>query len=296
MKTNKIKTAFLLISLYFSMNVCSQQCNYITSGYYTLINQAEIAFEEGDKELAYDLITKAKEKCKLIQQTDRIEIKIYIELLIYKKKYKEAIFYLKVLSKNYGYSTEYFESRIEGIDELKKYTDWAKLKKNFNNHRTAFYADWKKDLAEDIKQLYKSDQAVRTGSINKVNIKQTDDNNLPKIIILIKKYGFPSLELLGYDNLEAVLEFASITIHYFDNKVFEQILLSAVENGQCQPFTYGAFIDKQYIENKRPCLYKTFSNLKSNQIFDEVNLDTRRLSIGMPTVAMEKRIKELFFK
>ena len=102
------KHFFLLaFTLVFSFSVIKGENNhahdYIVSGYYQLIYKAEIAYLEGDYDLAFALLQEAESRVPLINQRTYREIDLYIWLLIKNGQYDKAIYYMEHLAVSYGH-------------------------------------------------------------------------------------------------------------------------------------------------------------------------------------------------
>ncbi|MDR1652714.1 MAG: hypothetical protein LBS01_03510 [Prevotellaceae bacterium] len=68
----------ILVAIAFTPDVKKCNCDYISSGYYQLIYEADIAYLSGDRNTAFEKITEAKLLCPLIQQRLYSEISKYM--------------------------------------------------------------------------------------------------------------------------------------------------------------------------------------------------------------------------
>ncbi|MDR0753784.1 MAG: hypothetical protein LBF04_00135 [Prevotellaceae bacterium] len=101
------------IIIVFSLFACSlssltgqgeqkAKCDYIASGYYQLVYEAEIAYLEGNYSLAFAKLQEAERLCPLINQFPYREIDLYCSLLMTNRQFDKAISYMDTLANKYG--------------------------------------------------------------------------------------------------------------------------------------------------------------------------------------------------
>jgi hypothetical protein len=281
-------------------------CNYIDSGYYQLIYEADIAYLSGDRNMAFEKISQAKSLCPLIEQEIYYEISRYIELLAERKQYDKAKLYIEELVRDYGYKAE----RVEHEDyftELEKNIDWQEFKPYLLQLSEEFYSKVDTALVAEIIAMQKNDQKVRKHSYSKAwnadslaIMQKTDSINEEKIKYIFDNYGYPNDKLVGYANTHPkgpppfvftdFLSLSGLLMHFSDTAYFRPKLLEFIRNGECAPRQLGSFIDSNQRNDtaKLKFIYGTYSNTL-NQVKDLPNLDNRRKEIGMPTYEMKQK-------
>ena len=156
-----MKRTFLLLIclLQFSFVAISQSnCDYIKSGYYQLINEADIALLSDNNELAYQKITEAEKLCPLVEQSYFQTISWYIDLLVERGEFDKALQYATTLVRDYGYSVNIFEKNEKILSEN---VDWDSEKRRLTELNKEFYNKVDTNLVKEIKAMCVSDQEVR---------------------------------------------------------------------------------------------------------------------------------------
>ena len=175
------------------------------------------------------------------------------------------------------------------------------------------------ELQMEIIKMYINDQYVRLGSsdelmekynlqeseviINKFGIDslgfETDEYNRIRLKEIIDEHGFPTRELIGKDRMDGVFY---IIQHSSGDKEWQKSQLmnieKSVKSGDLDGKEYAYLYDRIKTTNGEKQLYGTqFSKIdpinKTVQLFeteDLVNLDKRRMEIGIMPIEMYKRI------
>jgi len=300
-----------LNSLY-AQDTC--KCDYIISGYYQLVYEAEIAHFEGNDSLAYKKLQEAEQTCPLLNQLPSQEMELYSILLLKNKDFDKAIYYMEKLATEYGgapgYSLSVLNDSVLRSDLFLQYPTFNdSILPAIRQKANDFYTPERKQLALELTDILRSDQGVREGWETKskladaawiAKLKETDSLNAKRFFEIVEKYGFPCRKLYGYSyqNMRIDTGIRALLMHNYDNFNLERMILQAVRDGECAPDVFGSFIDKGILEGnwKKKSLYGTWSNSQDDEIIDVLHLDERRIAIGMPTRAMEKRRTELIEK
>jgi uncharacterized protein DUF6624 len=128
--------------------------------------------------------------------------------------------------------------------------------------------------------------------------------NTERMKTIIKQYGWPGPELVGWDGTEA----AFILIQHADHS-FQKELLPLMQKefkaGILSGPNYALFIDRVLVEDGRPQIYglraKPFDQWVSGQpvlypIEDEANVDKRRAEVGLSSLAEYKAfLKKMYY-
>ena len=291
----------------------SCKCNYIESGYYQLVYEADIAYLEGKDSLAYEKLQKAEQTCPLLNQFPYQEMELYGRLLLKYNNFSKAIYYMEELATEYGKEPFYILAALEKdsiltgnlLLEYPAFNDsiLPAIMQKYNE----FYTSERKQLAAELTNILNSDQEVRANWEKKSKqadstvffeeMYKTDSLNAKRFFEIVAKYGYPNGKRYGnnFKNMNLSIRIAALIVHistYFD---IEEMILQYVRNGECEPMLFASIIDKGILEGKwkKTSLYGVWQNFRDDQIIDILHLDDRRMSIGMPTRAMEKRRNEL---
>jgi hypothetical protein len=272
-------------------------CNYISSGYYQIIYEADIAYLSGDKELAYQKISQAEKLCPLIEQSMYYEISKYVELLCERNHFEKATQYITQLVSDYGYLPEKFENE-DYFSALSAYTDWNSLKQQLTYSSEEFYNRVDTLLVKELKTMTGNDQIVRKkkgeNQTEEEYIQQmqaTDAVHETRIKEIFETYGYPNLRLIGDKNTIWWSGIGAMLMHFSDTTYFSRILLNYIEMGECGPHILGNFVDSncRAKPNQDRFIYGVYSNAVDEDIWDVANLDKRRQAIGMPTRKMQQQ-------
>jgi hypothetical protein len=314
---------FLIFSI-FSLGIVSLnslyaqdtcKCDYIDSGYYQLIYEAEIAYLEENDHLAYEKLQQAEKTCTLLNQTFYREMEKYGMLLLKNENFDKAIHYMEKLATEYGIMPGYILSVLEKdsvltSNLLMKYPAFNdSILPAIMQKCNEFYTPECKQLVAELTDILKSDQDVRIYS-EKANetafaakLEKTDTLNAKRFFEIIKKQGYPTMKQYG-DNMSLSIGINELILHISDHCDIKEKMLQYVREGKCDPLLYGVIVDRntkirslmltQGREGK--IVYAAYDNAKDNEIVDIEHLDERRIAIGMPTREMYKRRVKLIAK
>jgi hypothetical protein len=278
----------------------SNSYNYITSGYYQLVYEADIAHMEDNDSLAFALLQQAEMRCPLINQGRYQEIDLYCHLLLKNGQFNKAIAYMDSLAINYGtLPVSVFKNlgtdsimRKELLLNVPDFYDsiFPKLFAKSNS----FYTSEKDSLVTILNEMGYNDQNIRQGWKNRQTfdfnkMQKTDSINLVKIFEIIDKYGFPNERLFGSKDFLLPLTIDAICMHNYESQKLQEMLIRFVREGKCSPHTYGFFVDRRMLDERKKHIFAIYSNVTDDRIFDLEFVNQRRLSIGMPTREMEQR-------
>jgi hypothetical protein len=204
MKKVLLLSCWILLSGFISVKLSN--CDYIETGYYQLIYEAKIAYLSGDKELAYQKIQEAEKTCPLLEQSIYYETSLYIELLGYHNRLKDAIFYITILVRDYGYSVNQIENS-EYFKNIISSEEWPKLKMELDSLNKIFYTQIDTNLVKELTNMCNRDQEVRRGGQGSrteqefiQQLDYTDSINEVRIKEIFEQYGYPNERLIGHAN------------------------------------------------------------------------------------------------
>ena len=314
-----LTVVFFLIALLCVNEVRSQNIknvDYIESGYYQLIYEANIANLEGNEDLAFEKLSRAEKLCPLLNQVGYREMDLYCDLLVKRRKYSEAINYMEQLVTKYGslpfraVETLYYkEDSLLLNDFSKEYPNFEDsifpvLMTKYEN----FYTEERVALAKKLQAMCERDQSVRYELIDaeknsskseeeieflKKRRKDIDALNASLLYEVLDQYGFPNFGLLGYKNYSILFQSEALFVHNCYDENLKKRVLQYVREGECTPGLYGFMVDRLCLETHTKYVYAIYDNVLEDQIEDIKRLDERRLLIGMPTMETEKKIREL---
>ncbi|MDR1652713.1 MAG: hypothetical protein LBS01_03505 [Prevotellaceae bacterium] len=212
-------------------------------------------------------------------------------MLIEHNKYDEAKLYIEKLVRDYGYTVEYIE-REGYFAELEKNIDWNKFKQHLSQLNNNFYSKVDTALVVQLADMCIIDQTVRNKTqYNRKLMEETDSINEQKIKYIFDNYGYPDEKLVGLSNKTIFkVDISTMLMHFSDTAYFRPKLLEFIRKGECQPVILGNFIDSYQRRDtaKLKYVYGIYSN-SLDKVKDFQNMDVRRKSIGMPTLAMQQK-------
>jgi hypothetical protein len=291
------------------------KCDYIASGYYQLVYEAEIARLEGNDRLAYEKLQQAEKTCTLLNQPLYHEMELYSRLLLKNEDFDKSIHYMEKLATEYGKMPDNIlfildEDSVLKNDLLLKYPAFDdSILPAIMQKCNDFYTPERKQLIAELTEMTKIDQEVRGKRNMKINpeddpayiiLKQTDSINAKHFFEIVKKYGYPNMKRFGdnFQNMRLLAGIQVMIVHISCSFNIEEMILQYVRDGECEPNLYGFIIDKGILEGKwkKNSLYGIWENVRDDKIIDVLHLDERRIAVGMPTREMENKRNELIDK
>ena len=271
-------------------------CDYIATGYYQLIYEADIAYLMGNKEEAFNKITEAKKNCNLLEQPMYYEMSRYVELLSERNEFSEAVHYMTILVKDYGYSSEYFEKQ-DYFQYLNSNVNWSNIKVELDSLNKLFYAKETIQLSKKLEEMCANDQKVRKECrVNNTpecwqTMNKTDSINEKQMKEIFEQYGYPNERVIGRKDPMLAGRITPMIMHFEDTAYFKPVLLQFIKKGECPPIVLGSFVDsRQRMESRTDkFIYRMYDNEIDDAIWDIANLDNRRKSIGLPSMEMKHK-------
>ncbi|MDR2650913.1 MAG: hypothetical protein LBC68_01175 [Prevotellaceae bacterium] len=314
----KKQTLIILILIAFSVSLTGQsehksKCDYIASGYYQLVYEAEIDCLEGNDSMAFAKLQEAEKRCPLINQFQSKEIELYCRLLMKNRQFGKAISYMDTLANKYGKFPVEVLFDIGNDDALSKdllneVPDFylSEMPRLLKESEWYYYLPQRTSIIDTLTDIFASDQNVRKemkyDASDSEKLRETDITNYNRLFQLINNFGFPNMKLYGCANIKMEENLGALLMHIADHKDIADTILQFVRDGLCEPDLYGMVVDRnimvklQIEKGKSMCLYCPFINTIDDEIIDIEYLDERRTAIGMSTRTMQQKRSELLTK
>jgi hypothetical protein len=125
-----------------------------------------------------------------------------------------------------------------------------------------------------------------------------DARNTARMKMLIKEYGWPGPELVGWDGTEAAFILVQHADHSFQKELLP-LMQKKYKTGDLSGPNYALFLDRVLVEDGRPQVYGSrampFDQWKGGEpvlypIADEANVDQRRAEVGLSSLAESREI------
>jgi hypothetical protein len=313
-----MKQLFTLIFCVFTMSLSAQtqepvEPDYIESGYYQLIYEADIAYKEGNEDLAFEKYEEAEKRCPLLNQPMYGEMECYSILLLKRGMYDKALHYIEKMATEYGAVSLAFVYLF--YEEGTMLDDISAVYPNFADSiapailakANDFYTPERQLMIDELTTMLENEQSVRYELEDARNdaskpqedikligqrMKEIDKYNAGRMIEIIEQYGFPNSRLYGSNNPRLV-GIDVIFAHNYDNETLRELAMEHVRKGNCAPRLYGFIVDRERLDLGEGFVYWIYDNAGEDRIEDIEHLDERRIAIGMPTREMEIRRNEL---
>jgi hypothetical protein len=167
-----------------------------------------------------------------------------------------------------------------------------------------------KNLREELLAMREADQKTRQECVKKnadeqlkcfVEIDKTIDTpNTKRLEEIFKQYGFPTVQSVGRDGVDAFL----LLLQHSNSDALREKNLKPIKKAfkekEISPSDYAAFIDRFLTHQNKPQIYGSNFDMKNGKLVmsrtkDIKNLDKRRLKIGLPPIAeYVKIVKEIY--
>jgi hypothetical protein len=268
--------------------------------YYPLVYQANFEYLSGNYQKAFDLLKTAESNCPLLNQTGIYEPRILAECAVALGKSKEAVEYLEILVRDYGFKMENFKEDSLYVP-LQNTRKWKNLEKKSDKYFQNYLSNVNLELRNEIFKMKEEDQSVRTGGFDIDKAKVVDSINELKLRRIIADCDcYPDTMFNEFGNY-------SVDKKYFDAFVFvmhinrekaeywKPVFLDLIKRGRAPANIYGSLIDSNLRINGM-FDYGIYQNIKSENINDFENLNKRRVSVGLPPWELKKEIDELIKK
>ena len=297
----KIKILFfLLISVvsFSQKKKINEEYDYINN-YYQYVYQANYEYLNENYQKAYDFLKTAEKNCPLLNQTGIYEPKILAASALKLGNKKEAFKYANILVKVHGFALTFFENDTILIG-LKKYKEWKKLEKKSKKHLLSYKKSVDLELRNELLKMMKEDQSVRINQ-DYEGLKRVDSVNTLKLRRIVNQCDcFPDEMFSQFGNFWFDGENLSTTALVFhinieDSQYWKPIFLDLIKRGRAPASIYGDLVDS-ILRNNGIFEYGIYQNVGKEKINDFVNLDKRRIAVGLPTLAYQNFVYEYWQK
>ncbi|PIE50404.1 MAG: hypothetical protein CSA38_03080 [Flavobacteriales bacterium] len=291
MKLKKCLNLVVLLMMVFNLSFSGKNSTPFTYiEYYNKVNKAKEEF--GKKEFAkcYEILNQLFAEYEPLNQGIIYEYSLYIKCAVILKKDIDYDLALKKLVKEFGFGKGYFYGQYrDGL--LVKALKLSSLKeKDIDKYISEYKSSKNYALRDIIVEMNIRDQLFRGKNdvLYRKKIDSVDSINQKILVQVFEKYGFPNDRLIGNRALKGKPErvlIDALLIHMAGKgktQYFKKKLLEFVENGQCSPFVYATFVDRECLNLGREQVYYTFiqkgKKLSKKQI---ENINWNRKNIGL---------------
>lgn len=295
----KIMLFFVIASsnLLFSQ-ASKKEYDYIKN-YYQFVYEANYNYEIGKDTLAYNLLKKAESNCPLLNQYGIYEVATLTELSVKFNKHDEALNYIEILLKKFGYKFSYFENRSV-FNPLTKKSKWKKLKKNSEKIHTEYLKTINFPLKNEVKAITAKDQEIRLrGIIDNKELDSVDRIHEERLKVIIQEFGYPDENIIGNQNLADDNEFppdiSALIMHIRDIEYWKPIFLELIRRGKAPANIYGNLVDSLQ-RGKSHFIYGIYYDAKPERILDFDKIDERRIAVGLSTWELQQKMVEIIMK
>jgi hypothetical protein len=263
--------------------------------YYQFVYEANYNYEIGNDALAYKLLKKAESNCPLLNRSGICEIATLAELSVKFNNHDEALDYIELLLKKFGYKFSYFEHRSI-FDPLSGKSKWKKLKKNSDKIHQEYLKTVNFSLRNEIKSIMAKDQEVRLrGIIDWKEVDSVDRIHEERLKVIIKEFGYPDGNILGNPDFvedESPLFIDALIMHIRDIDYWKPIFLDLIRRGKAPANIYGNLVDSLQ-RGKSHFIYGIYQNITPDRIIDFDNIDERRIAVGLSTWDLQQKMNEI---
>ncbi|MDR2235239.1 MAG: hypothetical protein LBE92_03870 [Chryseobacterium sp.] len=282
---NRICVLFLPFLFSGIISAQSKGSDYIP--YYAEIYKADSLFMLKKYDESYPIMDQVFQKYKPVNVwfVDASRNYLVSKSKVSQVDYKDIENYLR--QKAYDTNAVFKDKEIVEILEkfnLKKEDIQAIVKENIRT------INW--PVREELAQMTRDDQKVRTAIKNNDSIVQTDRKHSERLKEIITMYGFPGKKVTGEYLVEGQHSGISLELLFNhmsyngDYKYFKQILPEFIKKGSCSPFIFATMEDRRNeIENKAPDYY-VIAAVPPDADRKEIN--RKRRLIGMPSLEYQE--------
>ncbi len=274
-----------------------KNCDYIHN-YYQFIYQAELAYEMGEYETAYQYYETGFETCTPINTATYNEIRKFAEICVRLGYLDKAIDFIHLDIQN-GAELKWMLADSVLADAFgtergtRLIVDYPKLREVFLNNINL-------DLRKLIIEMSHSDQQFRQGGYIQQKQDSIDILNCRKLIEIFESFGYPNETVIGGYNIDQMfVNVGTILLHTEDSirmNYFVPKLTEFVRMGTCSPITLGTVIDQFYLYNGEPQRYGTYRGQGvryATMIEDRNQVNKNRIGIGLPPLELNEKIDSL---
>lgn len=254
--------------------------NYIS--YFLTVEKAKEFYKVNEHKKSFLLLDSLFTIYKPLNTLTLNEIELYCELAIKYKKTNKISNCISILVSDYGFDL------ANNKDSL-----WVLIKKEskFNDHDLKmkydnFLKGINQNLRDSIIAIFKSDIDIRKTK-NSIMMDSVDRINELKTVSIIKKYGFPTVKLIGGHNNDNELSGVALSvllkhISYKYVKEIQPILIDEVKKGKCPPIVYAGMLDVRKVIRKEETDFTYFGTIKNIPPIDSTATNLARENIGLP--------------
>jgi hypothetical protein len=169
-------------------------------------------------------------------------------------------------------------------------------------------------LRKELLTLVEQDQKLRNEMIKSgvdhpdkaimARLDALDSQNTARMRSIIKKFGWPSADLVGWDGTEAAFTLVQHAAHSLQKELFS-LLTTKFKAGIIRGPNYALFVDRVLVDDGKPQVYgskaKPFEQWKNGEpvlypIADEANVDKRRAEVGLSSLAEYRQfLKRMYY-
>ncbi|MQP53737.1 MULTISPECIES: hypothetical protein [unclassified Flavobacterium] len=287
-------SVLILIVIVSCKTIKITECNYIED-YYQTMYKADLEYETGNYEKAFDLYLITFKKCEAKNTFTFNEISKFTESTAILKKFDITYEYAKKQILN-GVKLNRFENN-ENFNDFLSSNYGKKLIKEYDILRKQFETNADFKLRDELISMKRADQMYRNKNYKENIAKQDSIDKIheKRLIEIFKTVGYPTERIVGQPNMDNHVDVElmllhtddSIRINYFVPKIKE-----FVKNGTASPLTLGRIIDQYYLYNGEPQIYGTYGAQGggyANMIDDLKKVDSNRISIGLPPLELKEK-------
>ena len=276
----------------------NEEYDYINN-YYQFVYQAQYEYYNDNYQKAYDLLKMAEKNCPLLKQGEINEPAILAECAARLNKPKEAVYYLEVLVRDYGYSFNSIKNDSI-FHNIQKTKSWKKLERKSQKYYEAYVNQVDLDLRNEILKMKEEDQSVRINRDHEGLIRVDSINNekLKRIVSYCDCFPDEMFPQFGNGSIDGE-HFRAITFVFHINReradYWKPIFLDLIRRGRAPAELYGSLVDSNLRVNGI-FDYGIYSKIEPEQINDFENLDKRRIAVGLAPWQLDKDIFDLITK
>ena len=214
-------------------------------------------------------------------------------------KHNEALNYIELLLKKFGYKFSYFEHRSV-FNPLSEKSKWKKLKKNSDKIHQEYLKTVNFSLRNEIKLITAKDQEVRLrGIIDWKEVDSIDRIHEDRLKVIIKEFGYPDENIIGNQNLAIGDEFppdiGALIMHIEDIEYWKPIFSDLIRKGKAPANIYGNLVDSLQRQTGM-FYYGIYQNITPDRIIDFDKIDERRMAVGLSTWDLQKKMYDILMK
>lgn len=267
-----------------------EPCDYIEK-YYQDVYKAELAYWEKDYDKAYELLKQVESRCGLLNQQLIREPEMIAKLCIKVGKPKAAFPYIERMLRE-GMSFDSFVNN-DAYTILHEYEEWKYLERNATQFAVEFKEGLDKELREEIIAMNNLDQQVLQPPVDEDEVRQVNNIHKKRIKEIFAAYGYPHYGLIGKPKMGERTDIMVLLMHFLEPEYFSPLLIESARKGIAPPGYAGYVVDRKDLAEKDSFTYGIYDNADASQIKDFKNLDSRRISVGLPPWTLKKKVDSL---